>query len=350
SCEVLTSRARDTVTWANELPGGTETLDGVTVRRFDLVYSPPPPGKCPAPANLLVNPDSPDLTEFIARHRERYDCLVFAPYLFGPTTHGIAAAGGRSILVPCLHDEPGAYLPGVRELFRRAGAVFFNSEPEKAFAASLVPFDPERSPVVGLGVEPPATISGDGLRERHGIERPFVLYAGRRESGKGIPLLMEYFRIFRAHRRRDLLLALVGSGEVEIPPADREFVRDLGYLPEEEKWGAYAAAEVFCHPSTYESFSIVLLEAWAAGTPALVNGRCPVTLDHCRRSGGGLYFRDYFEFEQALLYLLERPETAGRMGAAGREYVRARYRWEPLLEKLEAALREFVDRRRGGGK
>ena len=95
---------------------------------------------------------------------------------------------------------------------------------------------------------------------------------------------------------------------------------------------------MFCQPSVNESFSIVLLEAWMAGTPALVHAACGVTRRHCADSGGGLWFRVYPEFEEALLLLLDKPELRAAMGAAGRAYVRREYAWENIDRRLFAAL------------
>ncbi len=337
-CQVLTSRSRSNLSWENELPGGQEEMDGVLVRRFDLEYSPPLPGKPQPVGRLLETPSSPALQAFIRENLENFDRFVFAPYLFGLTAPGIAATGKKSVLVPCLHDEPGAYLPGVKTMFATAGRILFNSAPEEKLARALTAFPPENAAVVGLGIEPPEKISGEDFRRKFGLPRPFLLYAGRREPGKGIPLLVEYFRALIRHRDPGLDLVLAGSGEVELSEADRGRIRDLGFLEEADKWNAYAAANVFCQPSTHESFSIVLLEAFAAGTPALVSARCEVTREHCRLSGGGLWFSDYPEFEEALWHLRENPPTARALGAAGKAYVERQYRWENILPRLERAL------------
>ena len=104
-----------------------------------------------------------------------------------------------------------------------------------------------------------------------------------------MPLLIEYALRYRAVRHADLTLVLAGDGPVTVP-ADTSGVRDLGYLDLAAKTAAYAAAAVVCQPSVDESFSIVLMEAWLAGTPVLVHARCPVTTHHVFQSGGGLAF------------------------------------------------------------
>jgi glycosyltransferase involved in cell wall biosynthesis len=195
---------------------------------------------------------------------------------------------------------------------------------------------------VGMGVQPPAGIKPDRFKKNFCLRRPFLFYAGRREGGKNTPLLVEYFRLFHDLHSPELDLVLAGSGPVDIAPKARRFIRDVGYLEEEQKWDAYGSAYAFCQPSTNESFSIVLLESWLTGKAALVNAFCPVTREHCRLSGGGLYFRDYLEFEECLLYLLKNPREAGMMGSAGKDYVLKNYGWDRILSRLEEALRTVI--------
>jgi glycosyltransferase involved in cell wall biosynthesis len=99
-----------------------------------------------------------------------------------------------------------------------------------------------------------------------------------------------------------------------------------------------AGAVAFCHPSINESFGIVLLEAWMARTPALVHAAGAVLREHCRASGGGLWFRNYPGFEAELSLLLDDGGLRGRMGAAGRRYVTETYGWDRIALRLLDAL------------
>jgi ABC-type dipeptide/oligopeptide/nickel transport system ATPase component len=118
-----------------------------------------------------------------------------------------------------------------------------------------------------------------------------------------------------------------------------DHVVDLGFVPAGDKLDAYAAAALLCQPSVHESFSIVLLESWRAGTPVLVHSHCAVTVDHCRRSNGGLYFSNEDEFAATLDFMLNRPALAQKMGRQGREYVLANFSWDVIVEKYRALIR-----------
>lgn len=351
-CEVLTTCARDHITWENEYTPGSDEINRVIVRRFAV--NPRNPEQHAFYDRRIgdnremsrekeiewirsgVNSDT--LCEYIDHHRDDFDCFIFTPYLFGVTYFGLQLVPEKSILVPCLHDEPTAYLKITRELFQKARGIFFNSNPELELAGRITDLNGKFTMVVGLGVESPGSFSGEDFREKFEIDYPYLLYAGRRELLKNTRLLIEYFRAFKEHRKNDLRLILIGTGKIKLESRDRDTIIDLGYVSEEDKWNAYDGALAFCQPSTNESFSIVLLEAFRAGCPGLVNAFCPVTLEHCLKSAGGLYFQDYFEFEEALIFFLEDEETATKMGVSGRHYVRTYFSWKDILGRLEEGL------------
>jgi Glycosyltransferase len=70
-----------------------------------------------------------------------------------------------------------------------------------------------------------------------------------------------------------------------------------GFIDEAGKQSALAGAAALVQPSYFESFSMVLTEAWAHRRPALVQGHCAVLDGQARRSGGGIPYRSYAEFE-----------------------------------------------------
>jgi glycosyltransferase involved in cell wall biosynthesis len=186
------------------------------------------------------------------------------------------------------------------------------------------------------------TADAGRFRQRYGINGTFVLYAGRREPGKNTPLLLQYWERYIRETQREVKLVLIGPGEVVVPPGAADYVLDLGFVPPQDKYDAYAAAAVFCLPSLNESFSIVLMESWLAGTPSLVDGRCAVTLEHSQRANGGLYFIDYDEFAAALTYLLDRPGVAGRLGRQGRRYVLRHYAWDVIVPRYEQLIQQVL--------
>jgi glycosyltransferase involved in cell wall biosynthesis len=354
--EILTTCARDHFTWANEYEPGTSEVDGITVRRFPTVIDTPRAERQAIHQAILaghkidlnmqsrwLNDDLrvPELWHHLLDHSERYRALVFAPYMFWTTFACGQVAPERTILMPCLHDEPEAYLEIFQPLFTGARGLWFLSDPERDLAARIFPL-PASHAVTGAGVHVPDSYDPERFRKRHGIEGRFVLYAGRREGGKRWEWLLDAFAA--AVRREGLPFSLVtmGTGEIHPPPDIADRVIDLGFLDDSDRNDAFAAADAYVQPSAYESFSLTAMETWLAGTPLIAYGKSEVVSWHCERSGAGLTFDDEHELAQCLRFVADEPAAARAMAGKGRAYVLDSYRWPAVLDRMEATLDEWL--------
>lgn len=353
--EVFTTTAKDFFTpdQPDYYPPGRQEVNGVPVIRFPsrrddgaawresharlLGGARFPPEEQHLISQLLAE-DA--LYETIERD-EGETLFLFMPYVWGTTFWGSMLARDRAVLIPCLHDEPYARYSVYQHLFQNVRGVLFNSPPEMAVAVNRLGMSPERGRVVGEGVDFAGPGNPERFRRRYAIAEPFIFYAGRRDRGKCTPLLIEYFCAYKDRHPGPLKLVLAGKNPVFIPLEFADQVVDLGYISEEDKHDAYAAATLVCQPSLVESFSLVIMESWLQGTPVLVNAECAVTVYHCRQSNGGLYFRDFFEFEACVDYLLQHPVLCCRMGAQGQAYVRQNYAWPAVVRRIIAALEDL---------
>ncbi|MDH3682317.1 MAG: glycosyltransferase family 4 protein [Acidimicrobiia bacterium] len=351
--DVLTTCARDHFTWANEYPAGTSIDGALTVRRFPTVISTQRAERAHYEAAIhagqrlsieqqqrWMNDDLrvPELFHFLLDQAGDYDAIVFAPYLFWTTFVGAQVAPERTILMPCLHDEPYAHLEIFEPVFNGALGVWFLSEPEHQLAHQLFQI-PQNHHVTGAGVDIPSGYDPVGFRQRHGLgDRRFVLFAGRREGAKGWDGLLQMYE--RIVARADIPLDLVTMGAVPVRPpaaiADR--VIDLGFQPKAERDDAFAAAAAYLQPSQLESFSRTAMEAWLAGTLLIANGASDVVRWHCDRSGAGLTFDDELELEECLRFVVEAPAVAAELAERGRSYVLQNYSWDAVLDRMEATL------------
>lgn len=352
--EVLTTCGRDSFAPRGEAfhQPGLSHVNGVPVRRFPLrqageatFFERHPElavGRPAFPENewalfeeLQVESDA--LYAHLWEHRETY-LFIFMPYAYATTFWGAWLVPERAFLIPCLHDEPYARYSTYAWVFRRVRKVLFNSETERDLATRLYDLPAGRCAVLWEGVDMHWQGDGERFRARSGLTAPFLLYVGRRDRGKRTPFLIHAFCEYKLRRGGDLHLALAGQNPITVPPEFAEEVIDLGYLSEKDKHDALAAATLFVQPSAVESFSIVLMEAWLQGTAALVNGACEVMRRHALRSGAGLPFEGYHEFEAALDHLLARPALRREMGLRGKSYVRDNFRWQDVLERFVAAV------------
>src|SRR5262249_11870366 len=264
--------------------------------------------------------------------------FLFVLYPFPTSFWGTLLAGERAHLLPCLHDEPYARYSTYRWMFRHARRALANSSAERDLPLRLYDRPPDRVVAAGEGID--LTPRGDGaaFRARRGLDGPLLMYSGRADLSKNIPLLLGYLREYWARRGTSIRLIRTGRDPMELPPTLREIVLDLGDVGAQERQDAYAAADVFVHPSVHESFSIVLMEAWLQGTPALVHTDCAVTRQAAEASGGGLAFHDFAEFAAALDMLLAASELRQAMGERGRAYVLATCDWSDVARRTVEAI------------
>lgn len=385
--DVLTTCARDYVSWQNEYPEGADRIRGVTVRRFacsrtrnikefnaysDWIFENKHTPQDEMEWLKQQGPWAPGLIEYLERHHQQYDILIFFTYLYAPTVLGMKIAPAKSLLVPTAHDEPALGLKIYENVFSSAAGIVWNTDAERRMITSKFRLRALVEDVVGCGVELPEAGLGEddedmsaasmvspqavrealpphiegpanAFRRRHRMHGPFLLYGGRIDPGKGCEELLEYFQAF-LHEGGDASLMLMGVKLMPLPDDPR--VRFAGLLPDQERLHALQAATVVVVPSPYESLSLLALEAFAVGTPVLANARAEVLVDHCRRSNAGLYYADRYEFADALKLLLKDAPLRQAMGENGRAYVEKNYRWDVIISKYE---RMFTRLRGGSG-
>jgi glycosyltransferase involved in cell wall biosynthesis len=388
--DVLTTCARDYVTWANEYQEGSDRIRGVTVRRFpnaatrdidafnrysDWIFANPHTRQDELEWLKQQGPWCPSLVEYLKRHQQQYDVVIFFTYLYAPTVLGLEVIPQRSILVSTAHDEPAIRLEIFKDVFARPAALCYLTESERQFVQEFFVDRPFIEDVVGVGVEipqsqpyprMPAPVEDDApgdraggeeesaprefpshlmqrgsvFRRRHRLYGPMVLYGGRIDPGKGCEELLQYFGEY-VKEGGDATLTLMGAKLMPLP--EDPSVRFAGLLSDRERVQALEAATVVVCPSPFESLSLLALESLAVGTPILANARSAVLVEHCRRSNGGLYYADRDEFVECLKLLLSDERLRQSLGRNGRDYVRRNYRWD-AAGQVRTDLREGQER------
>jgi glycosyltransferase involved in cell wall biosynthesis len=344
---VLTTCARDYVTWDNALPEGEQRDGAVRVIRFpvrrrrrlksfaeisDEVFDGATSREQQDDWFRENGPDTPALLDHLRRHGRDYDLVVFWTYRYAPSYFGVPLVAERAVLVPTAEEDPAIDLDALREFFRLPAGYLFLTPEEQTLVTSRAGVELEPAAVIGIGIDPPAPIDAPATLARHSIPPEFVVYLGRVDRNKGCDTLFEYFLDYAAHHE-ETTLVLAGPAKMQIPQHPR--IRALGYVSDQLRNALLASARALIVPSPYESLSIVLLEAWNMGVPALVNGRCRVLQGQVRRANGGLYYRSSRDFEEALTFLLSHPREREVLGCQGRAYVDSEYRWPTVLARVE---------------
>ena len=277
--------------------------------------------------------NSPKLYEYMKTNQDEYSLFVFIPYMFGTTYYGCQICPEKSVLIPCLHDEPYACMTKFKEVFSKVGGMIFHAEPEMNLAIELYDLSKVFYKTLGEGINTNFMYFNEKFIEKFKIKEPFILYAGRKDAGKNVDTLLSYFAQYKKRNDNDVKLVLIGGGKIDIPKSVADDVHDLGFVDLQDKYNAYAAASLLCQPSRNESFSLVIMESWLCEKPVLVSEQCEVTKHFVKKSKGGLYFSDYFEFESTVNYLLNNREVAEQMGQNGRNFVLEHFKWDIIVKK-----------------
>lgn len=352
--EALTTCTARMDDWTNHYTPGVYDVNGVTVRRFptdrvrgedfhrvlDRANQDMPISRQDEHEFMRNNIQSSALNQYLQEHAGDYVAVVFGPYLFGTSYWGMQTLPDKAIMLPCLHDEPAARFGIFREMLEAAAGIFFNAYPECELARDKLHVTNPQYVVTGYGFETDGP-AGDAaaFRARHNLPEQILLYSGRLEAPKNVPLLLDYFIRYKEQHPGRLTLVLAGTGDIVIP--QRPDVVEVGFLSDELP-DAYAAATMLCQPSVNESFSIVIMESWLQSRPILVHADCAVTNDHVVRSGGGYAFRDYETFRTAVDRVMGDPAHAAELGRCGRAYVEQNYAWDIVIKRFLGGIRDFT--------
>ncbi len=367
---VLTSCARDYVTWANECPPGETRERGVRVLRFpvrrprrvkrfqdlsDEVFDGGEPRERQEEWFRENGPDLPGLLDHLGEHGTHYDLLLFWTFRYAPSYFGLPLVAARSVLVPTAERDAAIDLDVAAEFFRLPAGYLFLTPEEEALVSARAGRELRPSATIGIGIDP---VSSSGHRDesspldlargaavqtlgRFGIPPDYVLYLGRVDRNKGCDTLLQYFYEYALLFERATLV-LAGPTKMQIPEHPR--IRALGYVSSEDRHALLSQARALIVPSRYESLSIVLLEAWNHAVPAIVNADCDVLKGQVRRANGGLYYRTGREFNDVLRYVLSHEDERSTIGRQGLAYVDREYRWPTVLGRVEHLLAEVRSR------
>ena len=344
---VYTSTARDYVTWRSEYAAGASMERGVSVLRFvpdrerDLkafnalaepLYMRATTAEDERAFLEAQGPLVPGLVEALRADKARYEAVLFFTYLYYPSVEGIKVAGDRAVFIPTAHDEPPLRFAVFKAAFEGVRSYAFCSAPEARLVASRFDIRKCSQDVVGIGVDPPEEPDVEEFRILRGIERPYLLYAGRIDAGKGCDEMLRFYEHAQAEVMGCPDLYLIGKLAMELPSIPR--LRHLGFVSEEDKRAAMAGASALICPSPFESLSITLLEALSLGTPVLVSSRSDVLVDHCLKSNAGLAYGNPEEFTESIRRMVLDESLRRGLGANGRRYALTEFSWDRVLERL----------------
>ncbi len=202
----------------------------------------------------------------------------------------------------------------------------------------------------GIDLENYANLPEKGaFREKFRIKKDdkIILYLGRISKIKGLDLLVDAF---------SLLFEQFKNAKLVIVGADRGYASDLkrriqklrisdhvlftGPLIGNGKLEAYVDADVFVLPSIYESFSNVVLEASACGTPVIITDTCAIA-DFVRKYGVVVRY-DAQDLADSLFWILNDDKRRREISKKGQDLVKKEFIWQKVIEEIEKTYQELI--------
>ena len=360
---IITTCAKDHITWRNHYPPGEsrvglvppkrgEREGGLRVLRFtvarerelhrfmdlsDLVFADRATAEEQEQWFRENGPDAPELLEHLRQHGAEYDRVLFWSYRYADAYFGLPCVADRAVLVPTAEDDPLIHVDALSRYFALPQGFLFLTPEEETLVASRAPAG-KPSAIIGCGLDPVPAAADLSCLDSLGLADRFVLYLGRIDPTNGCQALVRHFQ---RYVEGGGAVQLVMAGPASMPIPEHPLIRPLGFVDDHVREALLRKARALVMPSPFESLSMVLLEAWNHGLPALVNARCKVLRGQVERADGGLYYGNTIEFIAALDYLLDHPEAARQLGRQGLAYVDREYRWPIVMNKIEALLRAF---------
>jgi phosphatidylinositol alpha-1,6-mannosyltransferase len=271
-------------------------------------------------------------------------------------------AGASRVLASTHGHEVGwSMLPGARSVLRRIGddsdvVTYVSRYTRGRFASAFGPKAALEHLPPGVDTERfrPDPASRSEMRARYGLgQRPTVVCLSRLVPRKGQDMLI---RALPSIRQRVDGAALVIAGGGPYLDALRELAGQVGVtdhviftggVPSADLPAYHAMADVFAMPCRtrgagldVEGLGIVFLEASASGVPVIAgsSGGAPETVRH-NKTGLVVDGRSVPQIADAVSELLADPDRAAAMGAAGREWITAQWRWDDLAGRLSDLIR-----------
>jgi glycosyltransferase involved in cell wall biosynthesis len=371
---ILTTCAKDYITWANSYPDGETLINNIKVLRFPVEHTRQekefrslsrklkqrkPYQKALRFLGLLKTfndyfytkqeiqdnlnwvkyqgPYVPKLIHHLQTSHTKYDVLIFFTYLYYPTIEGLKIAPEKSVLIPTAHDEPPIYFSIFKQVFNTPKYILYNTLSEKNFVEKLFKNEFIESSVIGLGIDEPKIVHSN-TNAIIPKDQKYIIYIGRIDASKGCKILYNYFVKYKNENNSSLKLVMVG--ELFMKMADHPDIIKTGFIKEDLKIALLRGAESLVIPSFYESLSLVTLESMAYGVPVIANSQCEVLKDHIQDSKAGFLFSNYESFKQILNHI---PfENFNTLSQNAKVYVTKNYAWNTILTKFNSAVSYII--------
>ncbi|MFC3886615.1 glycosyltransferase family 4 protein [Bacillus songklensis] len=184
------------------------------------------------------------------------------------------------------------------------------------------------------------------MKQHYDLEQPYILTIGRKQHYKNIQTLLKACCLLPDQLKQDVKLVITGNGVENYQPiinelSLQEYVKPLGYVPEELLSVLYSGSELFAFPSLYEGFGLPPLEAMAYGVPVISSG-----IDTMKEILGdaAVYFdpNNPQDIAEKIKLMLNDSSLCKEISEKGLEQVK-KYSWEETARQTLQVYRSLLN-------
>ncbi len=293
-------------------------------------------------------PHAPALNNFLEEEVSGYDLVLTHNSVFLPAIQAVRAARAAGVpvaLLPHAHlDDDFYHFPDVTDAALQADATLVAPRAACSFYRQL---GARRVEYMSPGCDVDEVYSDEDVAAFRRVwsgDMPYLLVLGRKAAAKGYRSVIGAVEFLAAQHRIHLVLIGPDDDGQAVVSAHATY---LGLQPRNVVRGALRACLALVNMSSSESFGMVLLEAWLAGAPVIVNRHCAAFSD-LATDGLNALVTDENGLTAAAKGLLVTPGRREELAAAGRRTA-LEYAQNRIDEHFLSICRSLVDGKTGTG-
>lgn len=276
---------------------------------------------------------SPKLIAYLLNNRNSYKAVITINISYPLAYFTSICVPEKTILIPTMHLEGSSFRGILADVFSKVAYIGYNTEAEQKLGKRIFGSSMAKHGIISVGIDEVKDADWYVTKEKYNLPDEYVLFVGRIDSGK-LNHIVDYFSEYKQkYTESNLKLVLVGG--LFTKKVDNSDILYTGFVDDNEKYAIIQHAQIFINPSKLESLSLILLEGMSRGKALLVNGKCAVLKEHCKKSkGAAIYYIGKKDFISKLYLLDHSQERRNSMGEKGRAYVSENYNWKLIMDRL----------------
>ncbi len=291
----------------------------------------------------MRGPFSSALVSYLENNLQKYDLVVTHNNIFRPAFVAVEIANKHKvpiISIPHAHlDDDFYHFPDVHnsvinsDLVLAAPRVACNFYKKKGANVSYLPAGINTKEVF-------SDVDVTAFRDVCAVEQPFVLVLGRKSSTKNYQMVID--SVEQLSQSINVNVVMIGPDDDGLP-VDSARATYLGRQPREVVRGALLSCQALVNMSSSESFGIVLLEAWMAGKPVIVNNTCAAFHDLATDNHNALMVDDVLSLQDAISLVVSDPGLCEKLAKNGSELLKD-YDWSYVGSSFVTSCNELIGR------